>query len=68
MKTKKIFNLEKYLTFMSKDINASLKKYLPKDNTVISRAMRYFCVGRRKEITSGFSHFRSRNFRLPKKK
>ena len=68
MKTKKIFNLEKYLTFMSKDINASLKKYLPKDNTVISRAMRYSVLAGGKRLRPVLVILGAEIFGLPKKK
>ncbi len=38
---KKQFDLKRYLLSMSEEINKSLQKYLPKDKSVISQAMRY---------------------------
>ncbi|MFA7074087.1 MAG: polyprenyl synthetase family protein [Endomicrobiaceae bacterium] len=68
MKTDKIFNLKKYLAYMSKEVNKSLKKYLPKDNSIISQAMRYSVLAGGKRLRPVFVILGAEIFGLSKEK
>ena len=55
----KDFDLKKYLSRKAELVNSALKKYLPKDNSVISRAMRYSMLA-----LSGYEEFYFPNLEL----
>lgn len=68
MKINKKFNLKKYLLLMSKEVNESLKKYLPKDKSVISMAMRYSVLAGGKRLRPIFVILGAEIFGLSKQK
>lgn len=53
-KLKKDINLKKYLSQKAAAVNSALKKYLPKDNSVISQAMRYSMLAGGKRLRPVF--------------
>lgn len=68
MEKNKKFNLRKYLLATSAEVNASLRKYLPKDNSVISQAMRYSVLAGGKRLRPVLVILGAEIFGLPKKK
>ena len=68
MKKTKEFNLKKYLVEKSKLVNKLLVKYLPKDKSVISRAMRYSVLAGGKRLRSIFVMLGAESFGLDLKK
>ena len=64
MKKIKNFNLEKYLQQKGKYVNKLLTKYLPKDNSVISRAMRYSVLAGGKRLRPIFVMLGAETFGL----
>ena len=68
MKKTKDFNLKKYLVEKSKIVNKLLVKYLPKDKSVISRAMRYSVLAGGKRLRPIFVMLGAESFGLDLKK
>ena len=68
MKKTKEFNLKKYLVEKSKLVNKLLVKYLPKDKSVISRAMRYSVLAGGKRLRPIFVMLGAESFGLDLKK
>lgn len=54
IKLEKGLDLKKYLSRKAKLVNSALKRYLPKDNSVISRAMRYSMLAGGKRLRPVF--------------
>ncbi|MDD5101618.1 MAG: polyprenyl synthetase family protein [Endomicrobiaceae bacterium] len=68
MKINNKINLKKYLLLMSKEVNISLKKYLPKDKSIISQAMRYSVLAGGKRLRPIFVILGAEIFGLSKQK
>ncbi|MBQ3834202.1 MAG: polyprenyl synthetase family protein [Elusimicrobia bacterium] len=65
---KKGFDLKKYLAQKAKLVDGLLKKYLPKDNSVISQAMRYSVLAGGKRLRPIFVMLGAESFGLDIKK
>lgn len=68
MKKNKVFDLKKYLKEKGKLVDRLLKKYLPKDNSIISQAMRYSVLAGGKRLRPIFVMLGAESFKLDIKK
>ena len=68
MKKNKVFDLKKYLKKKGTFVDKLLKKYLPKDNSVISQAMRYSVLAGGKRLRPIFVMLGAESFKKNKKK
>ena len=68
MKKNKEFDLKKYLKEKGKLVDRLLKKYLPKDNSIISQAMRYSVLAGGKRLRPIFVMLGAESFKLDIKK
>ena len=68
MKKNKVFDLRKYLKAKGTFVDKLLKKYLPKDNSIISQAMRYSVLAGGKRLRPIFVMLGAESFGLDIKK